>query len=292
MLVGLIAGLAGSVSAYEPLVVEGRIWEYASHSISKNALTQVRFQGTATVNGTVYHRLVVIKTEKWDENSPEDGVMTSEPNEVIALMREENKKVYICVADCPDASGIYSRYFDGVVDEETNGATEILLYDFSLPVGAEFNCGIGLLNCNKSKADLDPAMLVPAECTMGKTGSSEVGGKATPTYIYTVGCLEGRDFDYNADIEVVEGIGPAWAMWNPKIQDMPSTTIYYENLNGVYDAEGKPIYGEFYVTKPSGVDSIAVLDSDGRMYDLMGREIREPQRGTVYIQDGRKKVQR
>ena len=31
---------------------------------------------------------------------------------------------------------------------------------------------------------------------------------------------------------------------------------------------------------------------DTRMYDLMGREIRNPQRGTIYIQDGEKRIAR
>ena len=46
-----------------------------------------------------------------------------------------------------------------------------------------------------------------------------------------------------------------------------------------------------FENEKSGVETITTnLPADGRMYDLMGREIREPQRGTVYIQDGRKKV--
>ena len=57
----------------------------------------------------------------------------------------------------------------------------------------------------------------------------------------------------------------------------------------VEDADGKQVFEN----KHSGVETITTgLPADGRMYDLMGREIREPRRGTVYIQDGRKKVKR
>ena len=55
----------------------------------------------------------------------------------------------------------------------------------------------------------------------------------------------------------------------------------------VEDADDKQVFEN----EKSGVETITTnLPADGRMYDLMGREIREPQRGTVYIQDGRKKV--
>ena len=58
----------------------------------------------------------------------------------------------------------------------------------------------------------------------------------------------------------------------------------------VKDKDGTLLYD---YQKYNGIESnIVDNNSDGRMYDLMGREIREPQRGTVYIQDGRKKVQR
>ena len=44
----------------------------------------------------------------------------------------------------------------------------------------------------------------------------------------------------------------------------------------------------------SGIGNINAEEPehDTRMYDLMGREIRNPQRGTIYIQDGEKRIAR
>ena len=44
----------------------------------------------------------------------------------------------------------------------------------------------------------------------------------------------------------------------------------------------------------SGIGNINAEEPehDTRMYDLMGREIRNPQRGAIYIQDGEKRIAR
>ena len=68
-----------------------------------------------------------------------------------------------------------------------------------------------------------------------------------------------------------------------------------EFLNGVYDAEGNRIFGKWKYSVPANAgisDVVAPVNPDSSIYDLMGREIKEPTPGTVYIQGGRKLIAR
>ena len=69
---------------------------------------------------------------------------------------------------------------------------------------------------------------------------------------------------------------------------------YAHYLNRVYDNYGNVIYQGLKVDYPTS--GIASVEADGRyddrMYDMMGREIRNPLPGTVYIQRGRKYIAR
>ncbi|MCI5627046.1 MAG: hypothetical protein MR333_05445, partial [Porphyromonadaceae bacterium] len=65
-------------------------------------------------------------------------------------------------------------------------------------------------------------------------------------------------------------------------------------FNNLYDLDGNVVYKGANVQKPSsGIESIgADAKTPGKLYDLTGREIRNLQRGTIYIQDGEKHIAR
>ena len=67
-----------------------------------------------------------------------------------------------------------------------------------------------------------------------------------------------------------------------------------EWFNNLYDLAGNVIFPGKNMQKPTtGIESIgADAKTPGKLYDLMGREIRNPQRGTIYIQDGEKHIAR
>ena len=64
-------------------------------------------------------------------------------------------------------------------------------------------------------------------------------------------------------------------------------------LTEVRDIEGNVIFKHEDFGSDAGVEEILTdnaISKDARMYDLNGREIRNPEPGTVYIQGGRKHV--
>ena len=77
--------------------------------------------------------------------------------------------------------------------------------------------------------------------------------------------------DFDIDLRSDNGLQPTRLM---RVTDADGTVLYYnQSLDNV------------------GVDAInADPRPDARMYDLNGREIRNPEPGTVYIQGGRKRV--
>ncbi len=251
MLVGLIAGLAASVSAYEPMLVEGRTWTYVQHSHAPGLVEYVRcIEGDTVVDGKTYRRLV----------DAENGA-------VKAYMREEAEKVYRLKFN---------------EDGTTDFGNETLLYDFSIPVDStftiqgisEYDGGLGdyQLTVLKSETKVvsDCASIVKTVARIYDFGAGNYG--VPLTFVERLGCLD------HATLETIY------------IDPYPTGQVYFPYLYTVKDKDGTLLYD---YQKYNGIESnIVDNNSDGRMYDLMGREIREPQRGTVYIQDGRKKVQR
>ena len=96
---------------------------------------------------------------------------------------------------------------------------------------------------------------------------------------------------------IVEGIGantgwlyePAWG--NPKAYEVNGLAT----LKEVLDGDGNVIfrYEDFGPTNAvEGIEDDCAAEADTRMFDLFGREIRDPRSGTIYVQGGRKFVAR
>ena len=101
----------------------------------------------------------------------------------------------------------------------------------------------------------------------------------------------------NEKFVIVEGIGantgwlyePAWG--NPKAYEVNGLAT----LKEVLDGEGNVIfrYEDFGPTNAvEGIEDDCAAEADTRMFDLFGREIRDPRPGTVYVRGGRKFVAR
>ena len=101
----------------------------------------------------------------------------------------------------------------------------------------------------------------------------------------------------NEKFIAVEGIGantgwlyePAWG--NPKAYEANGLAT----LKEVLDGDGNVIfrYEDFGPTDAvEGIEDDCAPENDTRMFDLFGREIRDPQPGTIYVQGGRKFVAR
>ena len=259
-LVGLMAGLAASVSAYEPMLVEGRTWEYIN--VDPWNLYSLKIGESSEKYGKMY--------------SP---VIRLESGDTIALLREEPGKVFMLMGRSGPIIDVYNGNTIGsyTPDQETP------VYDFTKNIGDS----ICLLN-NPGIYDSDTM-----ETLQGKLILEE---KSTETILGIERIRQEwypREFGFNGQT-AIEGIGTLdefFPFFDPRplcVSSSHGTSSY--RLVRVYDKDGTLIfdYYNYNGTESNIVDN----DTDGRMYDLMGREIREPQLGTVYIQNGLNKVQR
>ncbi len=182
----------------------------------------------------------------------------------------EGRTYYILRSDKNDKVA-YLREKQNKVYKLLENGSEILLYDFNMTIGNrfEYNGEDGdnyIIEVANTYLDNGPEryLLAVAEWIV-TSPDSEIKKEVQARVI--AGIIKGgtfADFDFNNSSRDI-------------------------TLLRVEDSEGKLLYEN----KDSGVETIAgERVDDGRMYDLSGREIREPQRGTVYIQGGRKMVKR
>ena len=127
----------------------------------------------------------------------------------------------------------------------------------------------------------------PARNVVAEIGTVDVNGVDSKYYLLKY--MDSRDI-------IIEGIGPAQSsLVRPEVEREMTMAGQREFLNGVYDGEGNKIFGKWEYSVPANAgisDVIAPVNLDRKMYDLMGREIKEPAPGTVYIQGGRKLIAR
>lgn len=97
-----------------------------------------------------------------------------------------------------------------------------------------------------------------------------------------------------APYSAIEGIGSIWG--GTLFAPVADKTEYTDSaprivFNNLYDSEGNVLFPGAD-KKVAGMETVSGDDraNDSRIYDLNGREIRNPEPGTVYIQGGRKHV--
>lgn len=216
--------------AYEPLVREDRVWVYGCGvpypDMETPGNAEVEFSGTTEINGVVYHNLTSL----------------GHPENVISLMREENKKVYRYIANNP----YYWNMWNGAVSEaeqaeynvrEGCNPGEILLYDFDRELGDPYmslTCG------NSTDQAVAPLAIVAMEPqVMLRDGLHPMRQLNMQFGEYN------PDYD-NSGLPIYDGIGPVEGFL-----DIPGCgpwcTSYYNDwsyyLDKVYDKNtGKIIY--------------------------------------------------
>ena len=239
-----------------PMIREGQVWEYYLSGDKAGAgaverLLRFGFKGTVERNGTEYHRLFDLDTE-----------------ETVALMREEYRQVYILLPEDKD-SGEKER--------------EALLYDFGYRMleGVE---SVAFRGHDWDNPFGNPYMRVQSVSHLHGMPSDN------GTRIRWVFVHYGPEAPYSA----IEGIGSIWG--GTLFAPVAAKTEYTDSaprivFNNLYDSEGN-VLCPGADKKVAGVETVSGDDraNDARMYDLNGREIRNPEPGTVYIQGGRKHV--
>ena len=256
-------------SDYKPMLVPGRRWDYFHGGLMdyQHHTFSEYIDGYITGdNGVEYY---VIKR-------------TSDINDkIVGYMREINGK--ICRYNTP---------------EERNGwrnhVAETLVYDFSLDADGTFTTwyfpsfgssghGVPLVSTvtviengetdKKGKKFKHQIFDVIAKGQYYLDGDYVVSLDKRITVLQEVGLTEGGTVSkWDCIHPLNNGDGPNYLM---RVTDPDGTVIYYDQ------------WAEMMSAGQIECDPAA---ADNRMYDLMGREIRDPQPGTVYIRNGKKYV--
>ena len=260
----LVVSLAAQ--AYEPLIREDRVWEYDDAATTE-------FTGFEEKEGVIYHKL-----KKW-------SVPTID---LYDLLREEGHKVYLYTdQDFWENVSVFD------VDSDFNfegfkKQYEILLYDFDMEVGDAYYLPV-------SDENLFRRYITKVYVTGKKKMRNKLTGKE-----HTMLTLGAHPDESNPQLIIYDGIGPDYAELAAPFGFILPTSYWnmpYPTLEKVYDKESEDILYEPGCMEEIGADNVDDVNIDNnrydmQKYDLMGREIRNPQRGTIYIQNGAKHIAR
>ena len=207
-----------SVSPYGKTVCEGRTWDYYLEEITPDnphlsrEMTGYHFSGTEVVGEQVY------------------AVFRDAEENPLALMREEDRKLYLYVPGKNDSTEIGSG--SEVLNDERMPVTgEVLLYDFSIKPGGEFS-SVGF-------DDLNIRYGILIQCEVTSDRMFEFGGEEfTVQEFNTVPDL------FEPDFKAIEGAGNVSGLLPyPQIANYSSgmyKSIFH--LLRVTDADGDILY--------------------------------------------------
>ena len=251
----------------EPLVREGVTWNHAVSHINASVYDtsefySLYFDSPVEMYGKTYHPLK-------NHNSETD---------VYAYMRQEGNKVYLLV----DGGYTQSLEGDGVMYEV---GEEVLLYDFDAKEGDEY---------------WSPSIGEEFSWPYVNPWLEKVTVKKVDTVIVN-GVLRKRlQVEGTATVSIIEGLGANIGYMHIPGFGPYCACIYRteSNVKDVVDSDGNVIITFEDYTAPAydagvpevGFDTGLTPAKDNKMYDLNGREIRNPLPGTVYIQNGEKHV--
>ena len=260
----LAAVLTGTVSADENLasfVSKDKVWHYnkcTHHHMPDERLDVeeghlLMFTPDDTlINHTAYSVLAHL--------SPDSNAVGT-----LAFMREEDGRLFV----------ILNHPIFEQMGREVPPGTEIMAFDFNAEAGHSYQ-GIVIGD-----------IMERGNVFVNSVGSTTVDGTVfrTQRLWHSPNAGSGK--------LVIEGIGcdgPSW-FYIPEIgtymAGLTNVDVRFY-LDHVADAEGNVIFGKEDFDRASVGSIQNDLCDDRRKYDLNGREIRNPEPGTVYIQGGRK----
>lgn len=302
---------------YMPMIREDRVWEYETDVIQyeswnappvkvKREYDQWRFDGTMTINGKEYHRMVKFRriTNLRGEVTVTDFEETDGAYPEEAFLREEDRRVYMALTVSIDLQNC--QMFDNdagpVHDADVTGkVSEILLYDFNLGKGDSFN----RLNVFKGWYGEDEYAFDEDDFEY-YSGYSEFFPDQLGFYMLQIKDssrdTDGRlvqtvDFGWRQETKrMAEGIGSVDGCNLMSLGDMGKLCSgwhdgKYEfcNLNNQYDLEGNITYRGSDDNPYAGVNETGSgLSSNAaaEYYTLQGIRLSEPRKGEVCIVRG------
>ncbi|MDE6231392.1 MAG: hypothetical protein K2M37_07215 [Muribaculaceae bacterium] len=192
------------------------------------------------------------------------------------LIREEGDVVYQVIPEACRSSYL-CELLTGDDDPPSTFDWEIPLYDYSLEPGDQW-----------TMLDMISGLVY---CTVDSCGEEIIDGSPSRTL---------NMFYPTLNIKFIESIGiTTLGCYNYMVTDLPNGFSTYNSpfilelleLYSVTNSAGEIIYGNPVVS--GGIDTLSEkLQTQEKTYDLFGREVRDPQPGTVYIRGGKKFVAR
>lgn len=260
---------------------ENRVLSYRVHRTMTDlseSIISAKFEGTETVDGTEYHRLVITRNVIFDLSTQE---WSDVPAPAPVLVREAEGKVFARVP--------LGYWLDGTSVAESNLNKEVELYDFNCTEGDSFTSiddygqTISLMVENVESVNIAGAelrKLLVSELNPGEeSGTFEV--------IENVGVVNQGFFAYFNSIRVT-GCGTPPYNVNGYIY---GTTDNISLLN-ISDPEGNLLYGSPLPDSIIGGIEGIVSDESGNeskdIYDITGNKVKDMQHGGIYICNGKK----
>ena len=263
--------------AYRPLVQEGKAWSQISYKWFEDSgrygkiwLPEMYFEGKCERNGKEY------------------SVLRTSPDDVLALMRQEGGKVYLLIDE--DFIGKYDIY--DCTKPETDApesyiGKEYLVYDFDAGKGDQYS-GIAydftenavFLGYDIHISDVDEISV------NGTTLRRQHCGFEDMVIVEGYGSNFGQCLMPQV-ITCITGTGD-YCTQRCEMHHIIDRTTREEIFT--YEDFSKPSVGVEEIPAEQPSDGVQAKPKDNKMYDLNGREIRNPLPGTVYILNGEKHV--
>ena len=249
----LLSVVATSFAAPVKMIREDRVWEYNKHklyvygNIKIDEQYQMKFDGTETVNGKTYHKLVYTGDILFRKDSIIGGEYKfvdfekkKNTDKRYYLMREENGKVY--------------TYFQ---DDSSEPAREYLTYDFNLKAG-ECIYGPILGFCDPKIFEVDLEFV--KEIVVEQVDEINIEGEKCKVQTFKNFGLKSAKKTATEGIGYNLGILPAVDGIDAIIYSRYSGGEGFTHLNRVYNDKGDVIYRGY--DKMLGVNEMTADYSD------------------------------
>lgn len=149
------------IMAYQPFIVEGRVWEYVHVVNANSCLTTVSktFDGEVEFGGRQYSKFVTFRKSNYPDDRLSGTVVddTGSVSSKSCYMREEGERVFILVDQYGEV--VYDMDF---TSPEASDVREAVIMDFALDNGGEFPSdsfyNTEYMKEGLFKVDLDPVV--------------------------------------------------------------------------------------------------------------------------------------
>lgn len=268
-------------NSYVSMVRDDRVWEYIGTSPDNSYiyLHKLKCQDTYEINNSVWHEILLYNTQvllidTLDNNSTKYTIIEDFPrNELMFYLLEENNNVYILTSEGQIVKDSLRNY-------EYDSLNKLLLFNWNIKGGDSI-----LYPNNMSSNNTFDWEWSNFDITLGP--SMQIDSQNCRVMKFS-----------NSNVKVIEGIGPIVNGTIGEINLLESTNTNdtslrpgnTSTLNRVYDSDNNIIFG-----KEDFIDVSIINDitndrnfSGSKIYDIMGREVKQLLPGDIYIQNGKK----